>query len=562
MFGELGVQPEDNNGEAGSLFKEVNKLRKGGDEEDEKAQEAREREKLNKTIFAELSVNKKFEMLTLGFIVINAGFIGYDADYSARFQKPEELYDKDTPLIFPIMENIFCVYFTFEVIIRFLAFKNKCSAFVDSWWVFDSTLVAFMVVETWILPVIGASGPLSQLSVLRLLRLARITRMAKLMRYFPELQIIVKGMVASVRSVGSTAILLVVALYVWAILFTSEYHQGNLEDDEVEDALGGEAPELLFGSMGKSMRSLFIMGTILDDITACTNSIRSDKKGGKWIPMLIAFILFVLISSFTILNMLIGILCEVVGATGEGERAKNLEQRVRIAINQLFEQMDKDKNGKITREEFLSMRRHKNVMDALKDLDIKQKHFDMYADLLFKPEEEGAPAPTFDWEKTINMIMRLRPGTTVSALDFASFQMAVFKNHENMKQHIAKIERMCCKLTAQEQPVSTSGTPQKSASPASPEKRTEAGATLAVESLSSAGTVGDPPALDHTSTHDIVAELHRRLGMGCLNLPTDAANGGRPEQISPSKVMEAFETLGVPQPEADTEAWSKEIFTC
>lgn len=556
MFGDLGQGPDPQDDPQGNLFREVNKLRRGNDEDEEKAAEAAERAKLNDTIFATISMDKRFEWLTLSFILVNAGFIGYDADYSARFYKPDNLYDDDTPLQFMIFENVFCVYFTVEVVIRFFAFRRKHFACCDSWFVFDSILVLFMVVETWILPIVGASGPLSQLSILRLLRLARITRMAKLMRFFPELQIIVKGMVASVRSVGVTALLLFLLLYVFSILFTSEYHQGNLDDDS-DDIL---EEHKLFGSMAKSMRSLFIMGTILDDITYCTNTIRGSGKT----MMLVAFILFVLISSFTILNMLIGILCEVVGATGEGEREKNLQVKVRAAIGQLFEKMDKDKNGEISQQEFMSMRHNQNVLNALKDLDIKEKHFDLYAQLLFKPEEDGGPTPTFDWEKTVNMIIRLRPGTTVSALDFATFQMAVFKNHENMKQHISKIERMCAKLHSQD-----------SASPPNPAPYSPPGTANSMPSIASPPGVanskenGDGPTvnsvpntLDHTSSQDILAEIQRRLGMGALNLQGDAGKVDALETLSPSKVMEAFETLCVPQPEADTEAWSKETYTC
>merc|ERR1719162_1742937 len=109
--------------------------------------------------------------------------------------------------------------------------------------------------------------------MLRLVRLVRIACMGKLMRFFPELAIIVKGMVAAVRSVGCTAILLVLVMYVFSIIFTDAFHQGKIADDD-EDI-----PEIavLFGSMGKSMRHLFIMGTILDDITACTNTIRTSE---------------------------------------------------------------------------------------------------------------------------------------------------------------------------------------------------------------------------------------------------------------------------------------------
>jgi voltage-gated sodium channel len=530
--------------EESNLFKEVNNLRKGNVKEVN--QEDIDRAKRNDTVFAHISGHRFFEWLTLSFIVANAIFIGYDADYSARETKPDNLYDKEMPAQFIIFENAFAVYFTFEVVIRFLAFRKKSDALCDYWFLFDSVLVFFMVLETWIIALMGGGGALSQLSILRLLRLLRITRMAKLMRFFPELQIIVKGMLAAVRSVVCTAILLILVLYVWAILFTSEYHQGNKLDDD-EDL---SQAEQYFGSMGKSMRHLFIMGTILDDITACTNAIRGSKKT----LMLIFFIIFVLISSFTMLNMLIGILCEVVCATGEGERLKNQQDKAHEAIETLFKKMDKDDNGEISREEFLSMKNHKKVMDALKDLEIKAKHFEMYADLMFKPEEEGGELPTMDFEKAFNMIMRLRPGTKVSALDFASFQMTVYKNHDSLRHHMGGIEKMASILSGQE-----------IASPPSP------GAAQAPSKL----TVSTVPQLEKTSDQEILAELQRRLGSKAISY-NGAAVLPPPENTMPKMLVEEVSqdtrtsapaalqnfATNVPGGILDEEAWSKETYTC
>merc|ERR1712190_230546 len=107
-------------------------------------------------------------------------------------------------------------------------------------------------------------------------------------------------------------------MYAFCILFTNEYHQGKASDSYVSDE--GKQAEVFFGSMGKSMFTLFIMGTILDDVTQATNAIRDSQN--TW--MLLAFILFILISSFTLLNMLIGVLVEVIGATAEGERENQI----------------------------------------------------------------------------------------------------------------------------------------------------------------------------------------------------------------------------------------------
>jgi len=513
-----------------NLFKEVNQLRRGGPDKD---QDAIDRAKMNDSMCGKLAGNKKFEMLTLAFIVVNAGFIGYDADYSAKHHKPDGLYDSAMPAQFIIMENIFAVYFTFEVVVRFIAFRRKLDCLSDQWFLFDSVLVLFMVLETWVIALAGGGGALSQFSVLRLLRLLRITRMAKLMRFFPELQIIVKGMLAAVRSVVCTAILLILVLYVWAILFTSEYHQGNRLD--TDESL--TQAEQYFGSMGKSMRHLFIMGTILDDITACTNSIRGSKKT----IMLIFFIIFVLISSFTMLNMLIGILCEVVCATGEGERLKNTQANAYEAIETLFKKMDKDGSGEISRDEFLQMKDDKNVVSALKELDIKAKHFEMYADLMFKPEEPGGAAPTMDFQKVFNVIMRLRPGTKVSALDFASFQMAVYKNHDSLKSHIANIQKMATALCGQDLPQTKPSRPQ------SPSKQT--GSAL--------------PLLEKTDTQEILAELQKRLPPNAIKYNGAPAALVQPQELRPAPPagLRSFET-NMPGGLTDDEAWSKETYTC
>jgi hypothetical protein len=304
--------------------------------------------------------------------------------------------------------------------------------------------------------------------------------------------------------------------------------------------------------------------------------------------MLIFFIIFVLISSFTMLNMLIGILCEVVCATGEGERFKTTQEAAKDAISSLFKTMDGDKNGEINRKEFMVMKDDPKVMSALKDLEIKSKHFEMYADLMFRPEEEGGATPTFDFDKAFNMIMRLRPGTKVSALDFASFQMTVYKNHDALRKHIASIEKMTSNLVGKELPAP----PSKMKTPRPPDPPSKI-------------TVNTIPTLEKTPDQEILAELQRRLGMNAINYKGAPAKApqdnnsirerenetavrslNEPVFTSPPKMvvdsrmavedvvqlppnetpvtvdsLQSFETK-LPGGLPDSEAWSKETYTC
>merc|ERR1719424_771023 len=92
-------------------------------------------------------------------------------------------------LVFQLVDNLFCFIFTAEISVRFLAFKNKCNAFLDSWFVFDASLATLMVWETWIMvlcflmfgmEVGGKAARDSQ--ALRMLRLVRLVRVARATR--------------------------------------------------------------------------------------------------------------------------------------------------------------------------------------------------------------------------------------------------------------------------------------------------------------------------------------------------------------------------------------------
>jgi len=416
----------------GNLFGEVNALRHDPDDEEEK--EALERAKFNEnTCMGRLAVNKYFEWTTLGVIVFNALYLGYDCDYNARWGKPEDLYASSL-WGFILFDNFFCLFFTVELLVRFLGYKRCLTCCTDKAFLFDLLLVLFMIAETWVFAFIGTIGFLKQVSIMRLLRLARLFRMGKIMRYFPELQLIVKGMVAAVRSVFCATMLLLLVLYVFSIIFTNEYHQGLKADDD-EDL---ENIEFLFGSMGKSMRHLLIMATILDDITACTNAIRSTDK----IMMLMAFIACVLINSFTVFNMLLGILCEVVEATQNHEQEKTETETLRATVTRFFKKMDIDGNGQISRNEFVKMSMDPAIMETLAGLHIKQADFEKYAELMFTPQNDGDKVPVLHFEDAVRMIMRLRPGQSVNACDFKYFQMVINQENAEIMEYIETLERL------------------------------------------------------------------------------------------------------------------------
>lgn len=266
---------------------------------------------LNDSIFATIAISDYFQHTTMCVIIINALWIGADTEWNHK-----SLIDADGK--YPLepssvaVENVFCFYFTVEVVVRFLSFRKKVSCLRDAWFVFDSLLVTCMVLETWVIAFItlvsdgweGASF-LSNFSALRLLRLLRLTRMARLMRSVPELMTLVKGMVSAAKAVFFILMFLVLVMYVFAIIMVSIIGSPEANRDAEEDTC-----EHMFGTMGDAMMSLFTNGVLGDNLSQAVQGILNFPNGegsGTGVFLMWLFMLFFAISSMTLLNMLIGV---------------------------------------------------------------------------------------------------------------------------------------------------------------------------------------------------------------------------------------------------------------
>lgn len=304
-----------------------------------------------------------FSNITLGVISVNAVWLGIDAE-----SNPAETVAK-SEIQFQIAEHLFTAYFTAEILIRFLAFERKMDAVRDRWFKFDGMLCVPMIFETWMLPLFagGSKMPLdsTDTSMLRIFRLVRLSRMMRLLRCFPELITLLKGMAAAVRSVSSTLSLLVVFMYIFAIIFRQQ-------------ARGSEELEEYFGSMGQCFWTLLLQGTLLDNITAVLAVIRDDSPG-----LAALFILFMLLGNFTILNMLIGVLCEVVAAVGVSEKEKRTVQYAKDSFLSALVEMDKDGSGTISQEEFVDFVNQPSIRPAFEELGVDREGLLSFADEIF-----------------------------------------------------------------------------------------------------------------------------------------------------------------------------------
>lgn len=219
--------------------------------------------------------------------------------------------------------------------------------------------------------------------------------------------------------------------------------------------------------------------------------------------MLTAFICYIVLNSFMMLNMLVGILVEVVGSTSEAESHRASKEQATEAIMTIFTSMDSDGSGLITRDEFANMKYDSDVMAALLDLGIKDKQFDMYVQLLYNPlglpdsdDAQQGENVAMGLDSLVEALCRLRPGAAVNLLDWSTFKTSVLKSEDELQERVRKLYKLF-------------------------RKRRSGRLQEAVEGWLSEGM--DKPKwkinfqmisqLEQTSSSEIIAELQRRLGV-------------------------------------------------
>jgi len=322
-----------------------------------------------------------FFVVTMSMIVLNTMWLWVDTDLNeAPTLASAELH-------FRLVEYMFCAYFGLEILVRFFAFRRTRDCLKDRWFAFDLTLVILMVLEQWILPVVAKDGS-SWANGLAVLRLLRLSRMARLLRALPEMMMLIKGITSAMKSVFYTLCLLVMLLYIFGIIFK---HQTQPHPE-----IQGE----LFPNVLESMLSLLLYGTFLDGPSSVLNSL---KETGAVLPVL--FLVFIFMSGFTLLNMLIGILCDVVSQVSQTEREENEVQFLKTNLLGILEVYDKNDDQHINREEFGLLMRNPELHEVLKRFGTSPQGLLQLRDVLYS---EAASKDRLSFKEFLQAVLRLR----------------------------------------------------------------------------------------------------------------------------------------------------------
>jgi len=353
-------------------------------------------------IWREIAMSQMFSNITLSVIALNAVWIGVDTDLNTA----HVLFEAAVP--FQLAEHCFCFFFSFEWFVRFKSFARKRNGLRDGWFVFDTLLVLMMVMETWVLScVMIASGSaglegLGNASILRMARLARLTRMvrmARLLRAMPELMILIKGIAAATRSVFFTLCLLCLLLYIFGIAFTQ-----LTEKSEVGD--------FYFPNVPASMYTLLMCGTLMDNIGEPLKQL-----GDLSFFFAALYLLFVLLATITVMNMLIGVLCEVVSTVAAVERETLNVTFVRSRLRKVLLLLDEDGSGSVSKEEFTKVLESREAVEALNEVGVDVEGLADFSEFIFSDEDGGSEPKDLTFIEFMHVVLQFRGSNSATVKD-------------------------------------------------------------------------------------------------------------------------------------------------
>jgi voltage-gated sodium channel len=206
-----------------------------------------------------------FDPLILVVIFVNAVSLGLETYDSIAASIGDELHT---------LNDVTLGVFVVELAIRFGATGPNPRRFFSSGWnVFD-----FVVIAASFLPGLRANATL-----LRLVRLARIVRAIRLL---PDLRVLTVAVGRSIPGVASLAVITLLLVYVYGM---------------VGWVIFNESDPANYGNIGQAMVTMFILLTLENLPTY----IEEGQEVSDW--TLLFYVSYVLVASFLIFNLFIGI---------------------------------------------------------------------------------------------------------------------------------------------------------------------------------------------------------------------------------------------------------------
>jgi voltage-gated sodium channel len=257
---------------------------------------------LSKNNIKKFVESQPFVRFIIALILINAVTLGLETD--------QAIMDSYGTILLTI-DKVILSFFVAEILLKFYAYR--LSFFKSGWNIFDLLIVGIALVP--------ASGPLAVLRALRVLRILR------LLSVVPQMRRVINAIAYSIPGMMSVISVLFLIFYVSAVITTKVF--GSHPDPQMQE---------WFGSIGASAYTLFQVMTLE------SWSMGIVRPTMEIYPLAwIFFVPFIIITSFAVLNLFIGIIVDAMSIAQEEPRAKqaqDIKDFTSEEVSQIHDRLD------------------------------------------------------------------------------------------------------------------------------------------------------------------------------------------------------------------------------
>jgi len=246
--------------------------------------------------FFTLRSNKAFELFVVSIIVFSAVSIGV-----RTYDLPPLMVD-----IVGGLDILITLIFLFEIIVRFVGEPEKRRFFHSAWNVFDSLIVVVSLI------------PIEDSELALIGRLVRIFRVLRMISIIPELRMLLNSLAKALPQLGYVDLMMFIIFYIYAAVGTTFFASINPD---------------LWGDIAISLLTLFRVMTFEDWTDVMYETM--EVYGFSWI----FYMTFIFFTAFAFLNMIIGIVVNVLEEEHQRERDKKAEESGEPSLKDLQQQL-------------------------------------------------------------------------------------------------------------------------------------------------------------------------------------------------------------------------------
>lgn len=246
--------------------------------------------------FIQIRSNKIFELFVITVIIFSALLVG-----AKTYEMSPTVHH-----ITNILDWFISAFFLTEITIRFLAEENKKNFFKSFWNIFDTVIVLVSLI------------PADDTDMAIIARLVRVFRVLRMISIIPELRILLVSLVKALPQLGYVMLLMFIIFYIYAAVGSTLFENINPE---------------LWGDITISLLTLFRVMTFEDwtDVMYETMAV----YGWSWIY----YLTFIFLSAFAFLNMVIGIVVNVMEQEHAQARKEKMEDAGEPTLKDIQEQI-------------------------------------------------------------------------------------------------------------------------------------------------------------------------------------------------------------------------------